>query len=516
MRTWALRVFHGAVWLLFFTVTAAPLAAAFWPETGLRESLRAIAGDRAAWRLLGRSAAIAAGTALGASLLGIPAGYLSRYLSPRFRAGGLMLLSLPLILPRYVFALAWIEILGAGGLFGRWISFPLYTPWGVIFVLSTALYPIPMWATAALIERIPRGIEEAARLYGGGRRALMHILLPLAAPGIALGAGAVFLLALLSFAIPSLYQVSVYPVEVYERFSTFHDTASALAAGLPLLGFGVLFHILWRHASRRWTSWSRPKNAVPLFLASPRGIRMAWGYAAALGAATLLLPLYALIRQAWPPGALWQAWRTAQDEILTSLFLATTAATAGTGLALCLTAPAARRKELLPLVSAAAFLVSGPVFGVGLIRLWNHHGFPGWVYDSVFILLLACLGRYLVFAHYGLGLAVRQCDPRLEEAAAVHGAGGLRRFWAIRLPILAPALALWWGVLFILAWGELDTVVLVAPPGWTPLPVRIFSLLHYGPSQTVAALCLASALSVAGPALAGLWVWRWSRKRAHA
>ena len=54
-----------------------------------------------------------------------------------------------------------------------------------------------------------------------------------------------------------------------------------------------------------------------------------------------------------------------------------------------------------------------------------------------------------------------------------------------------------WLLSLVLATGEVAGTLLVAPPGVTTLAVRVFSLLHYGAEDRVAALCLAIALAAA-------------------
>jgi iron(III) transport system permease protein len=43
---------------------------------------------------------------------------------------------------------------------------------------------------------------------------------------------------------------------------------------------------------------------------------------------------------------------------------------------------------------------------------------------------------------------------------------------------------------FALAAGELGATLLVAPPGQATLTMRVFNLLHYGATESVAALAL--------------------------
>ena len=62
------------------------------------------------------------------------------------------------------------------------------------------------------------------------------------------------------------------------------------------------------------------------------------------------------------------------------------------------------------------------------------------VYDSFVVLVLACTGRYLLFAYAGLQLARDRVNPALEEAAAVHGAGAFRQTAGILFPVMRPAI----------------------------------------------------------------------------
>lgn len=499
---------------VFSVIVAAPLVAAFWPEdSSVWRALPDLLSSWPAWRLMGGSLIMALGAALGATLLGAPAGHALRYLSPRTRRVFLALLLLPIAAPSYVMAVAWIELAGHGGLLRQWIEIPLYNRAGAAFVLSCVYFPIPLLATLAAAQRIVPALEEAACLHAGAMRTFFRITVPLAAPGTAAGATCVLLLSLLSFSIPSLYQVPVYTSEIYERFSATHDAAGAAAAGGWLLAWIALGG--WLIKQRFQTYWSHLRHA-PVFAgpktASASIARWSSAYCLVLFTITAALPLLAILCRTLPLASCAAAWNTARGEIACSLVVSLLTASAGVVLAFLL---GRMRSRLLLLVSAAAFCVSGPVLGVGLIRFWNHEGIRATVYDGIAILVIAGVARFLVFPQIGIRSVFQQIPPCIEEAAAVHGVGSWRRTIHVVLPLMAPALALWWSLLFILAWGELDTAVLVAPPGWTPVSVRLFSLMHYGPSSMVAALSLVSTLVAITGAGGGFAAYHLLRRRIH-
>ena len=53
-------------------------------------------------------------------------------------------------------------------------------------------------------------------------------------------------------------------------------------------------------------------------------------------------------------------------------------------------------------------------------------------------------------------------------------------------------------ILFLLVLGEVDSLLLVSPPGFTTIPVRIYGLMHYGPSPLVSAMALLMVLVIGG------------------
>jgi len=73
-----------------------------------------------------------------------------------------------------------------------------------------------------------------------------------------------------------------------------------------------------------------------------------------------------------------------------------------------------------------------------------------------------------------------------------------------------------WFVVCILTFGELGATVLVAPPGESTLPVRVYTLIANAPTSEVAALALLQvAMAVVPLALLG-WSFRPKMLQADA
>lgn len=72
-----------------------------------------------------------------------------------------------------------------------------------------------------------------------------------------------------------------------------------------------------------------------------------------------------------------------------------------------------------------------------------------------------------------------------------------KRWWR---RAVAPIVSVW-GLLFWLAFWDLQTAVMLAPPGWETSPGRLYNLIHYGQNETLAAMLLVlSVIAFAIPA----------------
>jgi iron(III) transport system permease protein len=75
-------------------------------------------------------------------------------------------------------------------------------------------------------------------------------------------------------------------------------------------------------------------------------------------------------------------------------------------------------------------------------------------------------------------------------------------------PQITAATAAAFVVSFIFAFGELGATVLVAPPGESTLPVRVYTLIANAPSSQVASLALIQAGIVLAPVIVFAWFAR--------
>jgi iron(III) transport system permease protein len=461
-----------------------------------------------------------------ATLIGAPLGlFLAR---AHLRAKNLLRLALviPLVIPPYIFALAWIYVGGSAGiiaqLFGRdLISNWTYSLTGGVLVLGTSFYPLSMLATEAAARRIDAAQEESALLVAGPHRVLWRITLPMIAPSIAAAALLIFMLAISEFGVPGLLRVPVFTTEVFTTFAALYDFAGATALAVPLLLVALLAGIAVKLliGNRGLASQRSVRMGLPLTLGRWRFLLI--GSLGLVVFLSVLLPVGVLAREVGQFSRIAISLRESGNAITNSLIISAISATLIVLLGVLLGYGRARARTrlrgLIDLAFIVNFAVPSTVVGVGLINLWNRPGLLGDIYSSKAIIVVACLARFVPVAAIMLAASVRQLALSSEEAAEVAGANWLRTFMSIVLPQIRTGLAAAWLVVFIFAFGELGATILVTPPGESTLPVRIYTMIANTPASTVAALALMQAGIILVPlALFGMFApqsQRWTMKR---
>ena len=104
--------------------------------------------------------------------------------------------------------------------------------------------------------------------------------------------------------------------------------------------------------------------------------------------------------------------------------------------------------------------------------------------------------------------ALLAVDTDLTDSARLDGARGLTLFRHIILPQVAKPLAAAAYMVFVLSLWDVETTLLIIPPGGETLALRIFNLLHYGHNAQVNAMGVTLLALAVAPLMA--WsAWRW-------
>ena len=484
----------GTAAVVFVVCSVVPVAYLLFTSLAASQAHEALLLDARQRGLLYNTALLGTGTAVLAAAIGVPLGIALAHVPFRGKALIRLVLAAPGLLPPYVVGLAWLYM----GLLPEW-TYSLPT---AILVLSLVFYPLSMLATEMAMRRIDSRLEEAALIAAPPSQVLWRITLPLAAPSILAVGLVTFVLAISEFGVPGLLRVRVYTTEVFTAFAALYDFARATLLSLPLLvlsaavatAAAVLF-------GDRLVTTRRRSGGAPLILNRWRHPALATILVVVIVA--LGLPIAILLREALGARSVTAALGDSGPAITNSLILAASGATVIVAIAIWLGYARARAGTRLghaaDILLVVLFAVPSTVVGVALIGVWNRPGLLGLAYATDVMFLLAYVARFLPIATLILAASTRYVPVSHEEAAAVSGAGWVRTMARIVLPQTRLGVAVAWVITFVLAFGELGVSILVAPPGESTLPIRIYTIIANTPSSNVASLALLQALVIFAP-----------------
>ena len=443
--------------------------------------------------LLLKTLGLAAAVTVTALVIGVPLGTLLGKTDILGGRGAFFLHAFPLFLPPFLLALGWFHLLGQGAPWGSPTSARLlFSSVGVIGTLGLAFSPVVTTLTALALRGVDPSYEEAARTVASPGRVVIRILWPLARPAIAFSALIVFALTLGEVGVPLFLRTRTYPAMVFSRLGgVIYAPGEAFSLLLPLfiLALGLL-------ALERRFIGRRAVSALGLrmheTLRFPLGQwRLGASVAVWIVALVSVLPILSLALRA-SPSAFFSLGASALSSVSHSLLSSLLAATLITGLGLILGHALARSRPAsasLDGLAMLAFITPATLLGVGLVETWNRSLTQG-IYTSVAILVVGFVARYAILGIRMIASVMVLTSPHYEEAAAVSGAGYLRRMTRVVAPMHVRAIIATWLLALVFCLRDLETVVIFYPPGLEPLTVRIFTLEANGPEAQVAALSI--------------------------
>jgi iron(III) transport system permease protein len=405
---------------------------------------------------------------------------------------------LPLISPPFLVSLAFILLLGRNGVVTRalGLDWSIYGFHGIVIAQVFTFLPQAYILLANVLGNIDSSLEEAAENLGAGLlTTLRRVTLALARPGLASAALIVFILCMTDFGNPILVggRYNVLATEIYAQVIGMNDFPSAAVMSVVLivpclLAYAANTYVVGR---RSYVTLSAGARAVPR--PTPPLVRLTLG-AMAGGIALAIAVIYALI----PLGSLVRLWGTDWSLSLThygfrstaegawpiwnSVKLALISGVVGTVLAL-LTAyvverrrpPGARVIEGLGLLPAA---LPGTVIGVGYILAFNVP--PVLLTGTIWILVASVVFWKFPVAVLAAINTLKQVDPAIEEAAVSLGAGSVRTFTRVVLPLLTGTAFSIFIYFFVNGMVTVSAVIFLIYPGFNLGSVAILAQVENG------------------------------------
>ncbi len=362
---------------------------------------------------------------------------------------------------------------------------------------TTAFSYLPF--TAVLIYLglmgIPREVLELARFEGHPVRVFFRIIVPYAVQFLLIGFLFIFLITVNDYSIPSVFGVNVYALEIFALFSAGGNIYAIALASLPLICLAcVLMALISFLAGDRGIRENFSRGASP-FGRSPSILR-----AADAGGVILFLfaavPILAMIGESFFANDFFNVLKNSSDQILYSIFTSLLAAVFA---ALPATFYAyvrmrRRRSRFMTFLLAFPFLLPSAILGLSLIDVYNSPPLSA-VYSSPVMPAIGLAIRFGILAILYMSFRFERIERDLTDALRLDcsAAGG---FFSVVMPMIRQDILACMMMVFALSMGEYGIVLLITPPGYQMVTIKIFNYIHYGATGIVFALNLTVFLCV--------------------
>lgn len=437
---------------------------------------------------------IASGTSLAVLAISLPMAYLVSRTDMPGRGFVRSVVVLTFAAPSFIAALGWVLLLGPrAGVLNTFLQntfgftegpFNIFSPWGIIFVLTLFLYPLVFLNIVAALDNMDASLEQAAANLGAGRlRVLRRITLPLIMPALVAGVMLVFVSAFVIFGPVAILggpvNFDTVPTLMLRLMRTPPPRiAMAAVFGVPVLLLLAVFVYIQKRLTgsrsfvvvsgkpsqrsvvrlgwSRWVGFAGCMGILVVSLVMPFGTLLVTGFRRSLGLPlgrdnfVLFRNYLRLFRLPEVSTAFWH-----------SFLLAVGAVVASSAFALLAAWLVQRDRSMIrPLVqptmlSPLAF--PGALMGIALVIAFARPPFR--LGGGLAIILLAYLLRSIPISFAYVRAGFRQLGPEMEEASRSLGASWTHTFRQITLPLLkGPLLSA--GLLnFVLMFRELDTSI---------------------------------------------------------
>ncbi|PSP99952.1 iron ABC transporter permease [Halobacteriales archaeon QS_4_70_19] len=464
-------------------------------------------------RVLTNSVLLVTAVTAASVLLGVPLAVLTVRTDLPARRFFTVVLALPLVVPSYIGAFAFVSAFGPRGALADVLA-PLgierlpeiYGLPGATLVLTLYIYPYVFLTTRAALLSLDASLVEAARTLGEGRLgAFRQVTFPRIVPGIAAGGLLVALYTLSDFGTPAIMQVDVFTSYIYVAYNGFAADQAALLS-LQLLGVTTVILALESRIGQDDASAYASGGG-----GAATRIRLgAWRWVAALAclavtAVALVLPVAVLLLWLFRggPGYAGGGFPFELAFAVNSVGVSAAAALVSVVLAVPVGYVAARRSSLPARLAERATYVGYAVPGVvlGLALVFFGVKFAPALYQTLPLLVFAYVVRFLPQAVGTASSSVLQVDRQLLEAARALGESPGRAFRRVTLPLIWPGVLAGAALVFLTTMKELPATLLLRPTGFETLVSYIWQVQeagYYGLAAVPALTLIAvSALSMA-------------------
>ncbi|MSO77358.1 MAG: iron ABC transporter permease [Alphaproteobacteria bacterium] len=450
------------------------------------------------------SLTLGAGAAAISVVVGVPMAFCLARLPIVGRNWLLAIAALPLVLPSFVGAYAWVMLLGRSGIVTQALasvglpSLSIYGMPGLTLVFALHSFPYVLLPTVAAFKAIDQSMEEASLNLGATRIATFwRVQLPIALPAVLAGALLVFVETIENFGVPFLLAEDrpILAVQAYKLFvgEVGANPASAGVLSMLLVFCTVAALLVQRRylARRRFSTAARSQPPELVVGAAGRigATVYCWGMVL-----LALVPFAVVVVISFMPfrGPVLHPGFTidnfivlidrASRPLLNTLGLASAATLAATLVGLPIGYVLVRYRSalagILDSLSMTPLAVAGTVLGIGFVLAFN----AGWLVLTGGWLVLAIVYavRKLPFNVRAASAILHQIEPSLEEASINLGVSPARTFVQLTLPLMIGGVVGGMVLTWVAIVSELSATIVLYSGPWATMTIVMFQALEGG------------------------------------
>ena len=451
---------------------------------------------------------------------------------------GLMkfLFSIPFMIPPFLAAMAWdMMFSGRGGYINRWLMsvfnlanapFNINSVAGIIVIEVVYYFPFVYMQVVSALERMDPTLEESARIAGAKQLyVIRRITLPLTIPAISSGMLLVLITSISNYGIPAMLGFSqnifTLPTMIVEKMNraggSFDGIRQATALSIVLVIVVSLALLLQRKllAVGRYDI-IKGKSMRPALIKLRKAKYPLLVFSLLFLALVVLAPLVMILLVSFIKAyglefklenftlanyqRIFVGNAMVKDSVGNSLFLGFAAGIIclflGTMLAYVIYKVKPKGGTILEVLAVLPYSLPGTVMAIGCILAWSGAFFGITLYNTIWIILVAYVARYLSYTLKSSSASLQQVHVSLEEASRSCGATHLESLRDITLPLIKPAMVSGFFLVFLPAMRELTTSVLLYGPNSRTLGVAIYQLRINGQIAPAAALSVVTIVLI--------------------
>jgi iron(III) transport system permease protein len=515
---------------------------AFWVsgKFNFRDVVRIIS-EPDTWQALRNTLIIAIGTTLGSTAVGTFFAWLVTRTDLPYKGFMKGLFLVPFMLPSFIGAMAWKMLLSPrAGFINKFFMtnfglsepiFNIYSYAGIILVEIMYLFPFVFIQVCGALERMDPTLEESAQISGAGLFTITRkITLPLVLPSILSGALLIMLYSMAHFGTVAVLGIENgifnIPTLIYQRIHQSAGSFSSIRTGTVLASILVVASaiILWLQRvilDRGHYQIIAGKSFRPMELKLRALRKPLFIFCIAYIGFTIVLPTVVIFLvgglKTYGLAFTWEnlsldnykfilfKYKVTRDAIRNSVTLGLSAAVitmfAGLMISYVIVKMKVRGKGILEFLGMLPFSVPGSVIALGVILAWSgKYGIN--LYNTVWIILVAYIARYMAFSLRANSAALSQVHDSLVEAARVCGATMWQALKDIVLPLVRPGMLAAFFLIFLPSLRELTVSIMLYAPTTRTIGVAIYTLNEDGETVLSAALAgIALIIIIAGQLL---------------